>query len=403
MHAQDVPFGREQSSFAGSPPFNDEENSAAYQPGFVKRTVTFPGHLKRAEGYQHDPRITKLALVRDLALGCPELSDAAFRQVVTLIILVSPPGWDSGGLMVHIGNGLLGRLQGCSDSALRRSGRELEEAGLVLRHMDEANHPASGRRFDLRPLAARHAEISARIAEIFAAHQRARTERRFCCTAPDPANQPHEPAAGPAPAETSPQGPSDPPGGEVKSDAPIDTDTDPDAHSERVQSQQTEAVDNSSDASPSSRPTGSSPHTKASKSKGHTPPRRGYWRPTDPTPAPRSLTSATALLSTVSPDFAVALQKSARCPEAPSLEDLLEAADRLREFLKVPRSVWIDSHSRLDRLDRVAILVAAMAKPQADFHTGRTAWARSMLSKQKGEIDIWATILKLQSSRARLN
>ena len=29
--------------------------------------------------------------------------------------------------------------------------------GLVLRHMDEANHPAAGRRFDLRPLAARHA------------------------------------------------------------------------------------------------------------------------------------------------------------------------------------------------------------------------------------------------------
>src|SRR5512143_910479 len=141
------------------------------------------------------------------------------------------------------------RLLGCSDPVLRRSGRELEETGLVLRHMDEANHPAAGRRFDLRPLAARHAEISARIAEIFAAHQRARAARRFCRTASDPASQPEEPVVKPAPADTSPQGPSDPPGGEVKSDAPIDTDTDPDAHSERVQSQQTEAVDNSSDAS----------------------------------------------------------------------------------------------------------------------------------------------------------
>jgi hypothetical protein len=44
-----------------------------------------------------------------------------------------------------------------------------------------------------------------------------------------------------------------------------------------------------------------------------------------------------------------------------------------------------------------------MAKPQADFHTSRTAWARSMLSRQRGEIDIWATIKKLQASRARLN
>src|SRR5512135_2541389 len=331
MHAQDVPFGREQPSFTEPPPFSDEEDPTAYQPGFVKRAAAFSGHLKRAEGYQHDPRLTKLALVRDLALGCPELSDAAFRQVVTLIILVPPPGWDSGRLLVHIGNRLLGCLLGCSDSAVRRANRELEESGLVLRHMDEANHPAAGRRFDLRPLAARHAEISARITETFAAHQRARAARRFCRTTPDPTNRPEEPAAGPAPAETSPQGRSDPHGGEVKSDAPPDTDTGEDRHSGRVQGQQAEAVDNSSNASPSSRPKGSSSQTRGAKRTKPSQPRRGYWRPTDPTPAPRSLTSATALLSTVSPDFAMALKHGARSPEAPSLEDLLEAADRLRE------------------------------------------------------------------------
>lgn len=403
MHAQDVPFGREQSSFAEPPPFSDDEDPTTYQPGFVKRAATFPEHLKRAEGYQHDPRITKLVLVRDLALGCPELSDAAFRQVVTLILLVSPPSWESGGLVVHIGNQLLCRLQGCSDSALRRISRELEEAGLVLRHMDEANHPAAGRRFDLRLLAARHAEISARITEIFAAHRRERAARRFCRTAPDPAHPPQEPAAGPAPAETSPQGPSEPPGGEVKSDTPIYTDTGPDAHSERVHGQQAEAVDKSADTAPSSRSKGSSSRPRASKPTGPTQKQRGYWRPTNPMPAPRTLTSAIALLSTVSPDFSVALKKVARNPEAPSLDEVLAAADRLREFLRVPCFVWTDSHRRLDRLERVAILVAAMAKPQADFHTGRTAWARSMLSRHRREIDIWATIHKLQASRVRLN
>ncbi len=403
MHAQDVPFGREQSAFAGPPPFNGEEDPTPYQPGFVKRAATFPEHLKQAEDYQHDPRLTKLALIRDLALGCPELSDAAFRQVVTLIILVSPPGWESGELLVHIGNRLLGHLQGCSDSALRRANRELEEAGLVLRHMDEANHPASGRRFDLRPLAAHHGELSARITEIFAAHQQARAARRFCRTAQAPVGRPEEPVVKPTPAEASLQGQSDPHGGGVKSDAPLYTDTGSNGDSKQVQGQQAEAVDKSGDVTQPSRPKGSSFHTRATKPTKPAQLRRGYWRPTNPMPPPRTLTSAIALLSTVSPDFAVALKQSARDPEAPSLDEVLEAADRLREFLRVPCFVWTDSHRRLDRLERVAIVVAAMAKPQADFHTSRTAWARSMLSRHRGEIDIWATIHKLQASRARLN
>jgi hypothetical protein len=377
------------------------------QRGRIRRLPDFPVHLARAQAYQHDANLSKLAVVRDLVLGCADLSDAAVRLGVALVLLVPADHWRAGQLYAFIGNDLLGRLLGCSDSALRRAGRELEAAGLVLRHMDEANHPAQGRRFDVRPLAARHGDLSAAITATFQAQARARAARRLCATAPHTAAP--DPAGAPAPA-----GPSDPAGadqpnpagGAGKSARPYDTGTAQDHLGDPVQARHGAAVDQA--------PADPAPGTAAATTTappapprgGRTaarppakPPRSGYRRPVDPTPGPRSVAAATALLAAVSPDFRVALTQVAPCGEPAGLPELLAAADRLRRCLGVPQAVWLGSHGRLDRVERVAILVAAMAKPQGEFRTTRVAWACWLLKRRRGEIDIWATLHKLRAQR----
>ncbi|MEL6362349.1 MAG: hypothetical protein AAFR21_14830 [Pseudomonadota bacterium] len=145
--------------------------------GVARRYDNFEDVAGRGGDYQGLP-VTRLALMRAMAQGTPDLSDGARSLLAFYLCCLDTRRLGEGKTSVWPGNAAAGEALGKSDPTIRRLKGELERAGFLLRKYDRRNRPLDGDAIDLAPFLAEVPSILRQIEERAAARAAEREAAR---------------------------------------------------------------------------------------------------------------------------------------------------------------------------------------------------------------------------------